>query len=310
VGQFILIVRSARVAQWIKNVTVFAPIVFSGFLFVPGALPRVMWAFFLFCGLSSAIYFFNDLVDIKKDRLHPFKKKRPIASGELELVNAIAVFLALAGAVLFFSYATGSFFFLVMAAYFALNVFYSLWWKRVPILDVFSIAAGFILRVYAGAFVINVHMDVWFLLTVVSASLFLAVGKRRSEMTLLTGAGVDVQKHRSTLIHYTPALLDAYTTMFANTTWLTYALFSFLHPPFQAEGKVLQIFTLLPRTLVWEKWLMTTVPVVIYGVMRYMLIIYEKNQGESPHKVLISDKVLLSTVGLWGVMVIFLLYFV
>jgi hypothetical protein len=153
-------------------------------------------------------------------------------------------------------------------------------------------------------------MDVWFLLTVVSASLFLAVGKRRSEMTILTAAGINMEKHRTTLTHYTPALLDAYTSMFANTTWLTYALFSFLHPAFQAEGKVLKLFAILPRTLIAEKWLMITVPIVIYGVMKYMQIIYESTKGESPHKVLLSDKALIATVGIWGVMVIFLLYFV
>lgn len=129
-------------------------------------------------------------------------------------------------------------------------------------------------------------------------------------MTLLKGAGIDLEKHRTTLLHYTPQLLDAYTSMFANTTWLTYALFSFLHPAFQPEGKVLQLFALLPRTLIAEKWLMITVPIVIYGVMKYMQIIYESNKGESPHKVLLSDKTLIATVGLWGVMVIFLLYFV
>ena len=171
------------------------------------------------------------------------------------------------------------------------------------------IATGFVLRIYAGAFVINVHMDVWFLLTVISASLFLAVGKRRSEMTLLSGAGIDPVRSRSTLVHYTPALLDAYTAMFANTTWLTYALFSFLHPPFTAEGKVLKLFTLLPRTLLVDKWLMATVPVVIFGIMRYMQLIYEKNQGESPHKVLMSDRPLLFVVALWGLMVVGILYF-
>ena len=177
-----------------------------------------------------------------------------------------------------------------------------------PILDVFVIAAGFVIRVYAGSFVINVHMDVWFLLTVVSASLFLAVGKRRSEMTLLSGAGIEAKNLRSTLVHYTPALLDAYTSMFANTTWLTYALFSFLHPPFTAEGKVLKLFSLLPRTLLVDKWLMATVPIVIFGVMRYMQLIYERNVGESPHKVIMSDKPLLIVVAIWGIMVVTILY--
>lgn len=205
---------------------------------------------------------------------------------------------------------TSTFFFVSMGVYFVMNILYSLWLKQIPILDVFVIAAGFILRIYAGSFVINVHMDVWFLLTVVSASLFLAVGKRRSEMTLLSGSGIEAKNLRGTLIHYTPSLLDAYTSMFANTTWLTYALFSFLHPPFTAEGKVLKLFALLPRTLLVDKWLMATVPVVIFGVMRYMQLIYEKNEGESPHKVIMSDKPLLLVVGLWGMMVITILYFV
>jgi decaprenyl-phosphate phosphoribosyltransferase len=308
-GQLIAIIKSARIAQWVKNITVFAPIVFSGFLFVPGALTRVVWAFVLFCALSSAVYIFNDIVDIKSDRKHPFKKKRPIASGELPVEMAVFLFLFLSGATLFLSFATSTFFFAAALGYFVLNLFYSLWWKKIPILDVFSIAAGFILRVYAGSFIINVHMDVWFLLTVVSASLFLAVGKRRSEMTLLARSGVAANQHRETLLHYTPALLDAYTSMFANTTWLTYALFSFLHPPFLPEGKVLQLFALLPATLIAEKWLMITVPVVIYGVMKYMQLIYESTKGESPHKVLLSDKTLIATVGLWGMMVIFILYF-
>jgi 4-hydroxybenzoate polyprenyltransferase len=308
--KFILIFKSLRVTQWIKNIAVFAPIVFSGFLFVPGYFGRVVWAFALFCLLSSSIYVFNDLIDIKSDRLHPFKKNRPIASGAVPVELAIFLFLFFAGVSLFLGFVTSTFFFAAMGTYFIMNIFYSLWWKKVAILDVFVIAAGFVLRVYAGSFIINVHMDVWFLLTVVSAALFLAVGKRRSEMTLLTGAGIDAKKLRTTLLHYTPELLDAYTSMFANTTWLTYALFSFLHPTFTAEGKVLKLFSLLPRTLLVDKWLMATVPVVIFGVMRYMQLIYEKNVGESPHKVIMSDKPLLIVVGIWGMMVVTILYFI
>lgn len=304
--QLILIFKSIRVGQWVKNVVVFAPIIFSGFLFVPGYLTKVIWAFGVFCILSSAVYVFNDMVDAPRDRLHPFKRNRPIASGAIPIEMAVFLFIATAGIALWLGMMMSSFFLASLVAYFGLNIVYTLWWKRVPILDVFVIAAGFVLRVYAGSFVINVHMDVWFLLTVISASLFLAVGKRRSEMTLLSG----VKSTRATLMHYTPTLLDAYTSMFANTTWLTYALFSFLHPPFTAEGKVLQLFSLLPRTLLVDKWLMATVPIVIYGVMRYMQLIYEKNEGESPHKVIMTDKPLLLVVGIWGVMVISILYFI
>lgn len=308
-AQLYYLLASARVGQWVKNLALFAPLLFSGFLFVPGAFPRVVWAFVLFSLLTSSVYIFNDIVDISKDRHHPFKKNRPIASGKLPLYLAIFWFVLLSIVSLFFASQLTPFFLASTLTYFVLNLGYSLWWKRIPILDVLSIAAGFVIRVYAGAFVINVHMDVWFLLTVVSASLFLAVGKRRSEMTLLSGLGGDFRKHRATLMHYTPDLLDAYTSMFANTTWLTYAFFTFLHPTFQPEGRVLRLFSLLPRTLITEKWLMATVPVVIYGVMRYMQLVYERNVGESPHRVLLTDAPLLFAVGLWGVMVVGILYF-
>ncbi len=306
--KLIHIAKTARVGQWVKNVVIFAPVVFSGFLFAEGYFLRVAWAFGLFCLLSSAVYVFNDILDVAKDRQHPFKRLRPIASGELSMAMAVFLFLLLSLSALLLGFLTSTFFFAAMLAYFGLNILYSAWWKRLPIVDVMVIAAGFVLRVYAGSFVVNVHMDVWFLLTVISASLFLAVGKRRSELTLLSGAGIDAKRARATLIHYTPGLLDAYTGMFANTTWLTYALFSFLHPQFVPEGKVLKLFALLPRTLTVDKWLMATVPVVIFGVMRYMQLIYEKNEGESPHKVLMGDKTLLTTVVLWGVMVITILY--
>jgi len=308
--KLVLVFKSIRVTQWIKNIVMFAPLLFSGFLFVGGYFGKVVWAFVLFSLLSSSVYLFNDLIDIKSDRLHPFKKKRPIASGKVPVELAIFLFLLLAGIALWLGLMTSTFFFVSMVAYFVMNILYSLWLKKIPIVDVFVIAAGFVIRVYAGSFIINVHMDVWFLLTVISASLFLAVGKRRSEMTLLSGAMIDAKELRNTLMHYTPALLDAYTSMFANTTWLTYALFSFLHPPFTAEGKVLKIFAMLPRTLVVDKWLMVSVPIVIYGVMRYMQLIYEKNEGESPHKVIMSDKPLVSVVLIWGLMVMAIIYFI
>ncbi len=307
-AQLLYFFKSARITQWVKNIAVFAPIVFSGFLFVDGAIVRVIWAFIAFSLISSSIYVFNDLIDAPKDRNHPFKKKRPIASGKVDKLTAIIWFAGLGLLSLIIAHGLSYFFFLSVLTYFLLNLGYTLWWKQIPILDVMSIAASFILRVYGGAFVINVHMDVWFLLTVVSLSLFLAVGKRRSELTLLSGLGKDFEKHRKTLVHYTPDLLDAYTSMFANTTWLTYALFTFLHPPFEPKGRVLRLFTLLPRTLITTKWLMITVPVVIYGVMRYMLLIYEQNKGESPHKVLLTDVPLLATVTIWITMVIWILY--
>jgi 4-hydroxybenzoate polyprenyltransferase len=181
--------------------------------------------------------------------------------------------------------------------------------KKVAIVDVIVIAFGYLIRVYAGAFVISAHMDVWFLLTVISASLFLAVGKRRGEMTLMQSRGSGVTT-RETLKHYTEKLLDIYTAMFATATWITYSLFTFNHPRIVPDGRALSFISILPKTLISEKWMMITIPFVVYGIMRYLQLIYEKNEGESPERVILSDKPLIITAGMWVVMIIGVLYYI
>lgn len=249
------------------------------------------------------------MVDAPLDRKHPYKRYRPVASGKLPL--PIALFVSVLG--FFVSLALAQFmsffFFLFCLAYLTLHIFYTLWLKHIPILDLLAIATGFIIRVYAGAVIINVHMNVWFLLTVVSLALFLAVGKRQSERTLLVGRGEELRGHRATLIRYSKRLLDVYTSMFANTTWITYSLFTFLQPqPVPARPKLIDILAVLPPTLATQKWLMATVPIVVYGVMRYLQLIYEGNEGESPDKILFSDKPLLASVVTWGIMVVVIIY--
>jgi len=266
---------------------------------------KVSEAFFIFCILTSCIYIINDIVDLESDRQHPFKKKRPIASGKLPVkVAKIAAFsgLLLVGVL---SFLLNPYFFYLVLSYIILQFFYTTKLKHVPILDVLSIATGFIIRVYAGAVVVNLHMNVWFLLTVLSASLFLAVGKRQSERTLLEGK---LGPTRKTLQHYSQRLLDIYTGMFANTTWLTYALYAYQREESTATDTLLVNFTILPRTFASEKLLMITIPIVIYGVMRYLQLVYENNQGESPERVLLSDKPLLGAVILWGTMVMIIIY--
>lgn len=308
VKTFYYLLKTARPRQWLKNLSLFAALVFSGFLFEPGYFIRVVYAFSIFCLLASSIYIFNDLFDAPQDRLHPFKKKRPIAAGLLSVPTA--VFVGCVG--LFTSLALARnlafFFFLTLLAYLLINLSYSLFLKRVPILDVLTIAAGFILRVYAGAAVVNLHMNVWFLLTVVNLALFLAVGKRQSERTLLTGLNVGLSGQRITLSHYTTRLLDIYTSMFAMATWFSYALFAYQQQFLAIDGPLPTIFSIIPRTFVSQKWLMITIPVVIYGVMRYLQLVYEQNKGESPERVLLSDKPILFAVILYGVMIITILY--
>lgn len=300
------LVRTIRPRQWLKNLALFAPLVFTGWLFVPEAFALVLRAAIVFTILSSTTYIFNDILDIESDKQHPTKRFRPIASGELPL--PIAYFFLIAGVIigLTWAYSINYFLFMTGLAYLVLQVFYSTYLKQIPIIDVITIASGYLLRVYAGALAISAHMDVWFLLTVISVSLFLAVGKRRGEMTLFAGR----RQIRKTLTRYTESLLDVYTAMFSTATWITYSLFTFNHPKIVPDGRALKLISILPRTLISEKWMMITIPLVVYGVMRYLQLIYEKNEGESPEKVLLSDKPLMATVLLWLVMVIGIIYYV
>lgn len=264
------------------------------------------WCVFIFTLLTSAVYLINDVVDLPHDCLHPLKKNRPIASGKLPVPAAL--FLAIVGVFssFFLSYLKNFFFFLVIFGYFLLQIIYTLWLKNIIVADVLAVASGFVLRVYAGAFALNIHMNVWFLLCVISLALFLAVGKRRAELTVL-----DTQiagRHRKTLTFYTPDLLDSYLAMFANSAWLSYALFTFFSPPPPISQRF-ALYRFLPLTLSGiNKWLMITIPLVIYGIMRYMTIIYQGSRAESPEKILLSDKPLLATVLIWGLMVVMILY--
>ncbi len=305
----IALFKTVRPRQWLKNFALFGALIFTGLLYQKGAFGLVTQAFFIFTILSSATYIFNDLLDVGTDRLHPFKKNRPIASGALPI--SVAFFALIAGTVigLTWAYTLNLFFFISCLVYLFIQVLYTGFLKKVAIIDVIVIALGYLIRVYAGAFVISAHMDVWFLLTVISASLFLAVGKRRGEMTLMMSRGTSVST-RETLKHYTEKLLDIYTAMFATATWITYSLFTFNHPKIVPDGRALSLISILPKTLISEKWMMITIPFVVYGIMRYLQLIYEKNEGESPERVLFSDKPLIITVGLWVVVIIGVLYYI
>lgn len=288
--------KSIRPRQTLKNLSLLAPLVFSGDLFIAEKFFTALKCVFVFTILTSAVYLINDIIDLSRDRLHPFKKNRPIASGSLPIPTAL--FVAIIGIFLSFwlSYFHNFFFFLTVFAYFLLQMIYTLWLKSIIVLDVLVVAAGFVLRVYAGAFALNIHMNVWFLLCVVSLALFLAVGKRRAGL------------HQKTLTFYTPELLDSYLAMFANSAWVAYALFTFFAPPPPISQR-LAFFAHLPLTLAGiNKWLMITIPLVIYGLMRYMSIIYQGSRAESPEKILLSDSPLLITVLVWGLMVVGILY--
>ncbi len=298
--------KAARPRQWIKNFAVFAALIFSGTLFDAIAVLKAFEAFLLFCIFSSATYLLNDVFDVERDKLHPFKKKRPIASGLVPIPLAVSLALLSIAIFLPFAYKLSPAFFFATLTYLIIQLFYSAFLKRIILIDVLAIAAGFVLRVYGGVWAIDAHLNVWFLLCVTSFALFLAIGKRRSERTLISSATFP---HRETLLHYPENLLDILTSMFANSTWLTYAFFAFLQPPIQARNVVSNVLYGLNLPVSEAKYLMATVPVVLYAVMRYLYIIYEKKEGESPERVILRDKPLLVTVIFWGVLVVGIIYY-
>ncbi len=300
------LIKAARPRQWIKNFAVFAPLILSGSALNPTDQLRTLTAFLLFCGFSSATYLLNDVFDIERDQSHPFKNKRPIASGLIPPSLAVVIALGIILILLPLSYNLSPAFFLAAVLYLVLQLFYSAYLKQVILLDIMVIATGFVLRVYGGVWTIDAHLNVWFLLSVTSFALFLAIGKRRSELTLMQA---QASRHRETLLHYPENLLDILTSMFANSTWLTYALFAFLQPPIATPTHVINFFNKLDLPLAEAKYFMATIPVVIYAVMRYLYIIYEKKEGESPERVLITDRPLLASVLVWFLMVIFIVYY-
>lgn len=306
------IFRLLRPRQWIKNLAIFAAITFSGELFNFQVLDRVLIGFIVLCGLSSATYIINDIFDIKSDRLHPFKKFRPLANKDVPVGLAIfiAVVLAIGSFYVGLKYVTLTFF-IITVIYILLQFIYSSFLKAVAVADILAIAAGYILRVYAGEFASGFHISVWLLLTAISLSLFLAVGKRKSELTLVSQVkDVNIANIRKSLSHYSERLLDVYATIFATSTFVFYSLFTFLENP---KGFQLGLNIILPDFLpvfFYRKWLMITIAPVVYGLMRYIQDIYEKHEGESPEKVLFSDKPLLITVIIWVILVIGIIYFI
>ncbi|MCL5003870.1 MAG: decaprenyl-phosphate phosphoribosyltransferase [Patescibacteria group bacterium] len=312
IGQTIWqILKSARPRQWLKNLSLFAPIIFSGQFFDKGPFTSVFLGFVIFCLASSAAYMFNDLVDLPKDRSHPFKRLRPLASGKLSPAVLVVALLILTG--LSASLAVGllnRFFLANLLAFLLLQLGYSLFFRSIIIADALAVALAFILRVFAGSFASQTSISSWLILATIGVSLLLAFGKRRSERTLMglrqTLLKDVFQPTRATLLHYPDALLDSMISMSASFAIISYSLFSFQISP---RGPSKLLANLLPPTLAAPKWMMLTIPFVIYGVARYLYVIYEKKEGESPERVLLSDFPLLSTVIGWVVTTVLIIYF-
>ncbi|MHB9155996.1 MAG: decaprenyl-phosphate phosphoribosyltransferase [Endomicrobiales bacterium] len=282
--------ESLRPKQWTKNLFIFAGILFSQNFLDPAMLLPVVSAFFLFCLLSGSVYLVNDITDLPQDRNHPRKSKRPLASGRLSPAAAAAA----AGALIVSSLIASSFlglpFFLAAAGYLTLQLAYSFFLKHIVILDVFSIAAGFVLRVVAGALVIDVEISSWLIICTILLALFLGLSKRRHEIEMLMEGA---QSHRKVLEDYSSYLLDQMIGVVTASTVVSYAL-----------------YTTAPETV--EKFgtknLMFTIPFVLYGIFRYLYLIHKKGEGGSPENILVSDIPLLVDIFLWAAAAGIILY--
>ncbi len=275
------LIRSLRPEQWLKNGFVLAPIVFSGLIHDPSAWFRSLAAVAAFCAASSAVYLINDVLDREADRAHPVKQNRPIAAGLVSVTEALATSAALVTVALVVAVWLGGWFPLILIAYICLVLLYSAVLKQAVFLDVLVVAAGFVLRVVGGAVAIDVPVSRWLLLVTYLLALYLALGKRRTELTLLgDGAG----EHRAVLGHYTLPMVDSAISVVLGATVLAYAL-----------------YTVAPDTVakVGSEGLMATVPIVLYGLFRYLYLLHRHELGGSPTKALLTDRPLLICVVFW-----------
>ena len=271
------ILVSLRPHQWTKNLVIFAALALSKHLFEPEAVARATLAFVVFCALSGAVYLVNDLSDLERDRLHPQKRERPIASGALSVPVARAVALAMGLASLGFSLLLGRGFALVVVGFLGLNLAYSFVLKNVVILDVIAIAIG-------------VRISDWLLVCTILLALFLALAKRRHELVSLNDTAAF---HRAILAEYSPYLLDQMIAVVTASCVTAYAF-----------------YTLAPETI--EKYrtdrLALTIPFVLYGIFRYLYLVHRREQGGSPTDVLLTDRPLLVAVALWAATIVAIVY--
>jgi 4-hydroxybenzoate polyprenyltransferase len=286
------IIQQIRVRQWTKNLVLFAGVIFAHQFLDRQELGRAVSGFFSFCLLASAIYILNDLIDLDMDRVHPKKRMRPIASGRIKIPFAVILLLLLLAGGAVCAAALGRRFVSVAAGYFVLNVLYTLVLKRIVMVDVLAISIGFVLRAVAGVALLTKPVDLspWLLLCTFFLALFLAVGKRRHERVLLQD---QAEQHRKTLAEYPPELVDQLIPVVTAATVISYA-----------------IYTVSPTTVerVGGSELVYTVPLVVFGVFRYLYLVFRKMQGGAPSEVLVSDPPMLINVVLWLGLVVWILY--
>ena len=284
------LLRSLRPAQWTKNLVVFAGLIFGKKLLDAAAVWDALAAFVVFCALSGVVYLVNDLADRESDRRHPLKAQRPIASGALPVPVAIGAALAIGAAALAAAYLIGPGFAAVAAAYLVLQVLYSGPLKHIIIIDVLTIAIGFVLRAAGGAVAVHVEISHWLFVCTILLALFLALAKRRHEIVLLAGGATS---HRPILGEYTAYLLDQMIGVVTASTLIAYVFYT-ISPETQAKFGT--------------PWLGLTIPFPLYGIFRYLYLVHQREGGGSPADLLLTDRPLLGCVALWALAVAIIIY--
>jgi 4-hydroxybenzoate polyprenyltransferase len=282
------VVRAVRPLQWSKNSLVFAALLFDERIFELGSLARCLGAALIFCAVSSGMYLLNDLRDRDADRLHPVKRTRPIAAGELSQAGAVRLSLLLLVAGLVTAIAVRPAFLGVVVGYLALMVAYSYGLKRLVIVDVFAIAAGFVLRAVGGAVAISVPASPWLYVCTALGALLIGFGKRRSELLVLQG---QAGEHRANLDDYSVPLLDQIIGIVSAATLIAYSFYTFDAPNVPDSHAM-----------------MLTIPFVAYGLFRYLFLVFRREEGGAPEVLLIKDPGLLVAVAGWVVTSLSVLY--
>lgn len=284
------LLTSLRPAQWSKNLLVFAALIFAVKLFDPAAVIRSVEAFVIFCGVSGVVYLVNDVMDREKDRQHPLKCRRPIAAGALPVRVAVGAALVLGAVSLGAAFLLGARFGAVAAAYVGLQFLYSGPLKHIVIIDVLTLAIGFVLRAVAGAVVINVSISHWLSVCTILLALFIALAKRRQELVLLADGATS---HRPILGEYSAYLLDQMIAVVTASTLIAYIF-----------------YTISPETeeKFGTSWLGLTIPFPLYGIFRYLYLVHRREGGGSPADLLLTDRPLLVCVTLWVVAVVLIIY--
>jgi 4-hydroxybenzoate polyprenyltransferase len=283
------LLKTMRPKQWPKNVFIFTALVFVEELFTPIPLFRTMAAFILFCLMSSAVYLINDVVDIEKDRQHPTKRLRPLPSGQLRPSIAIAAGVVIPLITLPLSFLLDRYFGFVALAYLLTMTVYSFVFKNIVILDVLTVAAGFVLRAVAGAVVISVPISPWLYVCTTLVALFIGISRRRHELVLLAE---NANEHRASLNEYSLPLLDQMTAVVTSATIIAYSLYTFSAPNLPSNHAM-----------------MLTIPFVLYGLFRYLYLIHVEGKGGTPEEIFLSDLPMMIALGLWALAVIGVLYF-